>query len=455
VIRPEDGAASSGESGAASSRENDRASSVKDGAPAAADARRFRDRMPHVPTPERGLIAEIGLTAGTLGSTAGQTVMVAVFPVLLAEYAPSAFWVGLAIGGEGVLALLVPYWVGALSDRLPARLARAVGRRMFFMLTSAPLMAITLIAAPYVEGYWPLVAIAAAFFGAFHIFLTPLWTLMVDAVPNERRGRVQGIRGVLHALGLGYGLVAGGLLLSVWRPLPFIIAAALILLATLATWWAAHSWGVDRRDRGLHGELPAQRAWDELKEKPTVRWFLAGNALWTGAVDGIRPYFFIFATTVIGVTIAHASIVLTLLVVGFALGSLGLGWVSDRLDRGRLLELGLWITAVAMFAGTFARSITAVIVLLLFAGIGAAALMALPYPLFASLVEESAMGQHTGFYVVSLGVGRTIAPIMIGVVIDFGARFMPAEQGYPLMWPAAGVLMALSAFALKKATEAS
>lgn len=418
-----------------------------------AAARRVRDRLPQIGVPDRGLLAEIGLTAGTLGSTAGQTVMVAVFPLLLAAYAPSAFWVGLAISGEGLLAILVPYWVGALSDRLPVRLTRAVGRRMFFMLTSAPLMAITLIAAPYVRGYWPLVAIAAAFFAAFHIFLTPLWTLMVDAVPNERRGRVQGIRGVLHAIGLGYGLVAGGLLLSIWRPLPFVIAALLILLATAATWIAAHSWGVDRQDRRLHGERPAQRAWDELKRKPSVRWFLLGNALWTGAVDGIRPYFFIFATTVVGITIAHASIMLSLLVVGFAVGSLVLGWASDRMDRGRLLELGLWVTAAAMFAGTFARSLTAVIVLLLFAGIGAAALMALPYPLFASLVEEGAMGQHTGFYVVSLGVGRMIAPILIGAVIDLGAAFMPAEQGYPLMWPVAGALMALSAFALKKATE--
>ncbi|MGH7506811.1 MAG: MFS transporter, partial [Longimicrobiales bacterium] len=177
-------------------------------------------------TPERGVLAEIGLTAGTLGSTAGQTVMVAVFPVILAEYAPSAFWVGLAIGGEGLLALAVPYWIGALSDRLPERLVRTVGRRAFFLLASAPIMALSLVAAPLISGYWPLVAVAVVFFAAFHIFLTPLWTLMVDAVPDERRGRVQGVRGVLHAIGLGYGLVAGGLLLSVWTPLPFLLAAA-------------------------------------------------------------------------------------------------------------------------------------------------------------------------------------------------------------------------------------
>lgn len=398
--------------------------------------------------PGKGFLAELGLTSGTLGSTAGQTVMVTVFPVLLAEYAPSALWVGLAIGGEGLLALAVPYWIGALSDRLPDRLARSVGRRAFFLLASAPFMAATLIAAPLVSGYWPLVGIAVVFFTAFHVFLTPLWTLMVDAVADDRRGRVQGIRGVLHAIGLGYGLVAGGLLLSIWQPLPFVIAALLILVATACTWLAASAWGGDRDSNRQERVRPQALA--ELKEKPALRWFLVGNALWTGAVDGIRPYFFLFATTVVGITIGHASILLALLVAGFAIGSLVLGHAADRFDRGRMLQAGLWLTATAMFAGTFARSTGPVIVLLLFAGIGAATLMTLPYPLFATLVDESAMGQHTGFYVISLGTGRMLAPILIGAVIDVGGRFMPDQQGYPLMWPVAGLLMVGGAIALRR-----
>lgn len=83
------------------------------------------------------IFREYGLTAGTLGSSAGQTVMVALLPVLLAEYAPSAVWIGFAIGGEGIFALLVPYWIGALSDHLPARLARRFGRRTLFQIGRA------------------------------------------------------------------------------------------------------------------------------------------------------------------------------------------------------------------------------------------------------------------------------------------------------------------------------
>src|SRR5690625_2589495 len=135
----------------------------------------------------RTTIREYGITAGTLGSTAGQTIMVTLLPVLLAEYVSSAIWIGIAIGGEGVFALLVPYWAGLLSDRLPAGLAARFGRRAFFLLLMAPLMAATLVIAPFLKGYWPLAGIALLFFAFFHAYLTPLWALMVDLRSEERR----------------------------------------------------------------------------------------------------------------------------------------------------------------------------------------------------------------------------------------------------------------------------
>src|SRR5207237_3733191 len=101
-------------------------------------------------------LGEYALTSGTLGSTGGQTLMVAVLPVLLAQYTRSAMWIGFAVGGEGVFALIVPYWIGFLSDHLPGPLARRFGRRTFFLLLMAPVMALSLGIAPFLHGYWPL-----------------------------------------------------------------------------------------------------------------------------------------------------------------------------------------------------------------------------------------------------------------------------------------------------------
>lgn len=396
------------------------------------------------------VLHEYGITFGTLGSTAGQTVMVAVLPLLLQKYAPSAFWIGFAVGGEGIFALLVPYWVGYLSDHLPAPLARRFGRRTFFLLVTAPFMAAAIAVVPFLHGYWRLAAAAFVFFMALHGYLAPLWALMVDAVPDERRGRVQGLRGVLHSAGLGYGLVASGLLYGIWHPLPFLLSALLILLTTGATVWVAPR---SAEVQPVPAEAnPFRAVIRDMRARPEIPWFLFANALWTGAVDGIRPYFFLFATVVIGLTVAQSSLILILLVLGLAAGSYAIGHLGDRFDRRKLLQLGGAITGVAMLGGFFIRTLPGAVALLLVAGIGAAALVALPYPLFASLIGEGAIGRYTGLYILSVGLGRIVSPMVVGAAIDFGAGLLPKQKGYPFMWPMAGVLTVVGAIALHKAT---
>lgn len=392
---------------------------------------------------------EYGLTAGTLGSTSAQTVMVAIFPIVLAQYAPSAFMLGLAIGGEGALALLVPYWIGLLSDRLPPSLVRQYGRRTFFLLVSAPVMALSIAAVPFLSGYWRLAGFAFVFFAALHAYLTPLWALMIDEVPASRWGRAQGVRGILHSGGLAFGLVAGGLLFSLWRPLPFLLSATLVLATTALTWAASRTLANDR-DPTVHAR---RGRWIERKPRASARWFLLGNALWTGGVDGLRPYIFLFAMTVLGITVGVASLVLVLLVLSLGVGSAALGWLGDRLDRGRLLLIGTVIAGVAMVPGIFVRGLWGAVPLLVVAGAGAAAVMTLPFPVYAGLVGEASMGRRTGMYVMSVGAGRMVAPMVVGAAIDFGANWFPRYDGYPLMWPVAGAFMLAGALALKRALD--
>lgn len=399
-------------------------------------------------------VREYGITAGTLGSTSGQTIMVALLPVLLAEHAPSAIWIGFAIGGEGLFAILVPYWIGALSDHLPARLAGRFGRRTVFLMATAPIMAAALAIAPFMDGYWPLAGIAFVFFAAFHGYLTPLWALMIDAVPGERWGRVQGVRGALHAAGLAYGLVAGGLLFALWPPLPFLLAALLVLITTALTIAAAPSSRESGEDTGEETVGEVWQVWKELRNRPDVRRFLVANALWTGAVDGIRPYVFLFAVVVLGINTAETSLVLLLLVVGIGVGSLVLGRLGDRYGRTRLLEGGALLTAAAMFSGVLVREIPGALTLLLASGLGAAALIVLPYPLFADLVGGRAIGRYTGLYIVSLGLARVVAPVLVGAAIDLGQGIFPEERGFPLMWPVAGLMALLGVLALRSAIAA-
>jgi maltose/moltooligosaccharide transporter len=410
-----------------------------------------------VQEPREKRIREYALTSGELGAVAGQTVMVSLMPVLLARYVPSAVWIGFAVGGEGFFALLVPFWAGALSDRLPMPLARRFGRRTLFLAAAAPVMAGALALAPFLRGYWPLAAVEFVFFAALHVYLTPFWTLLIDAVPDRRRGRVQGVRGLLRAAGLAYGLAGAGLLFSMWTALPFFLAGALVVGTTALTWSAERKtrrvWSAPERSVPERARL--RDAWKAVASQPGAAALLVANAFWNASVDGIRPYFFLYAGYVLGATIAQTSLLAILLVAAVAVGSLLVGQLADRVDRVRLLLWGSGILALVMGGGFLARSVPVILAVIAVAGLGAAVLVAVPYPLFARVMGERAAGEDTGIYVVSESLGRIAAPLLVGGAIDVAARWMPQHRGYPIMWPAAGLLAGLGWLALWRSARSS
>lgn len=340
-----------------------------------------------------------------------------------------------------MFALLVPFWIGVTSDRMPYRLAALFGRRMLILLLTAPVLALSVAAAPFMRTYWLMAGAAFISFAALQSYLTPLWALMLDSVPDERRGRVQGIRGMLRAAGLAYGLVAAGLLFSIARPMPFLVAAALVLVTTGATWIAERKVGGDREPhRREHVGL--RHTWRRLARRPAAMWLLLANALWNGGIDGIRPYVFLYATTVLRISVAQAALRLGILVVGMGIGSAIIGRLGDAFPRGRLLEIGVAVLALAFSSATFVRGLPLVDIVLGVAGLGAAGAVTIGYPYFAGLVGEERQGEYTGLWVFSVGLGRIVAPMLVGLAIDIGARLMPETQGYPMMWAAASVLAA-------------
>lgn len=448
-----------------------------------------------------GRARQYELTAAELGAIGGQTLVAALLPVLLSRHTDSVLAIGAVVASEGAFAILVPYVIGALSDSLPSRLAQRFGRRTFFLLAAAPVMAGALIVLPFRDRFWTLAASAMVFFAALHSFKTPLRALVIESVPHERWGRVQGALGSVHAAGVAYGLVAGGLLFAVWQPLPFLIAAALVLGTLAVTYHAApeadHTRGTiaangrggpgrdarsaadgrsagdgsDGRTERTEGDGPhaanegpgdhGHRAGAEvaflrdLLGRDRTRWYLTANVLWNAGTEGVRPYIFLFATIVLGITVDRAALVIGSLLAGVGIGSFLVGWLGDRFGRQRVLLWGVLIAGMAMVPGVWVRTVPAAVAFLVPAGLGAASLTALPYPVFAQIAGEPSIGRATGVFNLSTGAARLVAPLLIGAAIDLGRRTFPAQAGYPAMWPVAGLLVMLGAAALVQARRSS
>lgn len=197
------------------------------------------------------------------------------------------------------------------------------------------------------------------------------------------------------------------------------------------------------------------RIWRRFQGRPAVPWFLMANALWTGAVDGIRPFIFLYAVAVLGISVAQTSLVLLLIVAGLGLGAVVLGRLGDRYGHGVLLEVGGALTGAVMMAGFFVRGLWGAVGLLVVSGVGAATLIALPYPLFASLIGDRSVGKDTGLYILTIGMGRIFAPLIVGAAIDLAMPLFPELRGYPVMWPVAGLFAFLGVLALRRSMSVS
>lgn len=397
-------------------------------------------------------LRRVAMPAGEMGAAGGQTLIAALLPMLLAPHAPSAFWIGAVIATEGIFALVLPYVGGAFTDSVRTRFSGVFGRRGLLLAIAAPPMALALILLPFRDSFWTLAGGAVVYFATLHLYSAPLRALLLDVTPERRWGTIQGLLGALHLGGVAFGLVAGGLLFAVWEPLPFLAGGGLVIVTTAITLAAVRKPAQQAEDGSVDEDWSAKREldfWRDLVRRGETRTILLANVFWAAGTEGIRPYIFLFATIVLGIAVETASLALLGFLVAAALGSAAAGRLGDRIGRERMLLIGSLLAGLAMLPGYFVRDLLPLMILLVPAGFGAAALVSLPYPVFEQVAGEDDVGRSTGAFYASIGVARVIAPLLVGAAIDLAATWLPEEEGYPVMWPVAGLLVLIGAALLQ------
>ena len=195
--------------------------------------RRLRLELPDADTSAedvRPLLLVLGLP--TFGLAFAITILTTYGPSVLYSLTHSPAKVGALIGGEGAFALVVPLISGALSDRLPA--TTPAGRRMPFVIVGAPLAAAGLVILPFAPNLQLAGITILMFFVGYYLYYPPYRAIYADILPKRLFARAQSAQAIQRGAGLGIALITGGLLLSAWTPLPFVLGAAVLGLATLA-----------------------------------------------------------------------------------------------------------------------------------------------------------------------------------------------------------------------------
>jgi MFS family permease len=382
--------------------------------------RSWRLALPEEDSPDskvRPLLLVLGLP--TFGLAFAISILTTYGPVLLLRLSHSPSTVGLLLGAEGALALAVPLVSGGLSDGLPSG---RLGKRLPFILLGGPLVLVGLVLLPLATNLVVAGTALLLFFVGYYLYYPPYRALYADLLPRNLYARSQSSQGILRGAGLGSALLAGGFLLGLWMPLPFILAGLIVLAATLV----------------LRPIVPEAVALRVLVQDPGLRLFAAANLLLELSFAGLRTFIVLYVTEGLGRSPQAASIVIGVVAVAYVLGAPLASRLEKRFDIVSVMTVAAVIYGIGLCAGALPTTIAPLIVMLPFIALAGSVLLTLPQALAFLLAPEGSEGVAAGIVDVSRGAGVVLGPLVVGFAVRYSGSLFEATHGYAAMWPVIG-----------------
>jgi MFS family permease len=405
---------------------------------------RWRLQVPREGEPPalaRPLLLTLGLP--TFGLSFAISVLTTYGPVVLIRLTDSTSQVGALIGAEGAFALVVPLVAGTLSDRLRGSPAT---RRLPFILAGAPLAVTGLVLLPVSRTIGVAAAAVLVFFIGYYLYYPPYRALYVDLLPRSSYARAQANQAVLRGVGLGAALLSGGLLLSAWRPLPFLIAAAALVATTvaLAPIFRLES---DCASRVLPYETVSLR--QLLLAGGPLRLVILANTCWEFSFAGLKSFIVLYVVRGLGRSPSLASAVIAVVAVAYIVGAPLAGRLADRHGIVPVLRVATLVYGAGLLVGTFFDSLTPLLIGLPPVALAGAIVLTLPQALAFSLSPPGSAGAAAGLVDFSRGIGVVLGPIAVGAVIEAFRGDFSSTHGYAALWPVIAIPVLVSFLLLR------
>lgn len=387
-------------------------------------------------------IALLGVPA--FGLTFGVTILTAFLPTILHSQLNPVL-IGLVIGAEGFFGLFVPLIFGALADR-----AKTVSGRWEYLLPSTALMAAALaLMGIFNANVWIVGFMVMVFYLGYFAYLAPYWATYPDLIPKDYSGRSRSAESSWRVFGAFLALVSGGFLLTLWKPLAFIISAGLIVLVTYIfshTIFHHRRVQIKTKDKSVMDVVSYVK--EVLVKRHDIRNLLIANAFWNATLQIIQAFTVLFFTQGLHRSTHFVSGVI------FPIAALGIlvmaplsGKLADKYGHKRVILFCCLIYGAGDLMPVFTQQTWVIVIIPLVAG-AAAALMTLPYSALMRLLSGQPHGAMSGLFGVSRGIGTFIGPIAAGGVIALGRQLFKSTNGYAGEWLAAGVFILISLFFL-------
>ena len=285
----------------------------------------------------------------------------------------------------------------------------------------------------------------------FNAVLAAIVAILPDQVPVEQRGTVSGVLGICLQLGIVAGVFlterAGGNVVSMFMWPAYICVGLMAILVVFL------------KDRRLDPSQvkPVDLAgffksfWISPKKAPDFAWaFLSRFLLFIGLAT-LTTYQVFFLIDHLGVAPADipgkmltATLIFTAATV---VGSLGGGWLSDRLAGRRKLFvlLAAVIYAIGLLLVALSASFNGFLVGLTVCGLGQGIYFAVDLALVTQVLpNKEDAAKDLGIFNIASAMPQSIAPAIAPLFLAIGA----AGNNYVALYMAAGMFAALGAMAI-------
>jgi maltose/moltooligosaccharide transporter len=341
----------------------------------------------------------------------------------------SALIIGLVLALNPLFGFIAQPLVGVVSDRVWTRW----GRRAFFLIVSAPIVAACLFFVPFASALWQLVVIVVI----YQFFQDVLWgsdhPLLADLFPSRQRGLVGAAIGTAYQLAsvfvTRFGInwidqheqAHGGELFGA----PIYWAAAgcqIVLVMGLAFFLWERRLPAMQRPRFTLSQYVR-----DFRTRPGLTRLGFINFLRAYMITAATGFLVLFGTVTLEASKADYSRVMGWLPLLALLFVWQAGLLADRLPRDRMLRWAFAIAAAGFVVGWFATSLAMLafsFVLVRFAWvnieIGYKSLVTDFYPVHQ-------IGQLAGAINIFYATGRTLALISVGAIVGaFGNNYRVA-----------------------------
>jgi MFS family permease len=387
------------------------------------------------------MLAALGLP--TFGLALSITAVTTYVPLLARQLTSSTIVIGLVIGAEGFVALIVPLVAGAWSDQLRT----PIGGRLPFLAAGAPAIGASVALMAFMRSLGLLAVVVVVFFITYYAAYEPYRALYPDLLESEVAGRGQSTQALFRGGATGVALIGGGLLFGLSAKLPFLVFAALASMAIAAFIWKALRSGKmsgHREHEPRTARQTVSRIAELLRKRPALRAFLVANALWELSLAALKTFIMLFLSSGVHLSISEAVGVLAIVVALVLVAAPISGKLGDRFGKTRVVAVSVWPFGLGLLVPLFTQSPYITLPILPFIAFGGGMILTLPYAILMPLMPDEEHGLITGFYSFSRGIGILLGPLLAGFATATLRPLLASTHGYAAMWLVCGAAILAS-----------